>query len=132
MIKTYNPKETPKWMGYAGLLIGITLIIWGILNNRGMISALGLFFILVVSHKLNIFIGEEGLLMETTILYWIKKKEGLNFKEMDSIEIKRGQERSMVVFWKGCRGRRVLINTPDLDKLLAYVSKENPDLIRPN
>jgi|GEM_PF-2537651 len=130
MIKTYNPKEIEKWIEYSSLVIGIILIIGGILNNRVIISILGLFFILLISNKRNIFIDQEGLLINTTTFYWIKRTERLNFKKMDSLEVKKGKDRSLVVFWKGYRGRRVLISTNDLDTLFDYIRKENPDLIR--
>ncbi len=130
MIKVYNPKRTPEWMEYSGLVVGIMLIVWGILNNIFIVLILGLCFILILSHKLQMFIIPEGLLMKTTTLYCLKRRETLNFKEINSIEIKKGKEKSMVIFWKNYRGRRVLINNRDLNKLFDYIAKKNPALLK--
>jgi hypothetical protein len=54
MIKTYNPKETKKWMEYPSLFVGIIMIIWGVINHQTILLVLGFFFILVVSNKTEI------------------------------------------------------------------------------
>ncbi|GAB4116796.1 MAG: hypothetical protein Kow00103_12930 [Candidatus Caldatribacteriota bacterium] len=68
--------------------------------------------------------------METTTLYWLKQRETLHFKEMNFLEIKKGKEKSMVIFWKNYRGRKVLINNPDLNELFDYIAKKNPALLK--
>ena len=130
MIKTYNPKELKKWMEYSSLLVGIVIIVYGIVSRQSILLILGFFFMLVVSNKVAIDIDKEGLLIITTTLFLMKRKDRLNFKEMDSVEIREGEEKSLVYFMKGWKGRKVLIDTPDLTKLMEYIKNENPDLIK--
>jgi len=130
MIKTYNPKELKKWMEYSSLLVGIVIIVYGIVSRQSILLILGFFFMLVVSNKVAIAIDKEGLLIITTTLFLMKRKDRLNFKEMDSVEIREGEEKSLVYFMKGWKGRKVLIDTPDLTKLMEYIKNENPDLIK--
>jgi len=130
MIKTYNPKELKKWMEYSYLLVGIIVIIYGIVSRQSILLILGFFFMLVVSNKVAIAIDKEGLLIITTTLFLMKRKDRLNFKEMDSIEIREGAEKSLVYFMKGWKGRKILIDTVDLSKLIEYIKNENPDLIK--
>ena len=130
MIKTYNPKELKKWMEYSSLLVGIIIIIYGIVSRQSILLILGFFFILVVSNKTEIIIDEKGILITTTTLFLMKRKDRLNFKEMDSIEIREGAEKSLVYFMKGWKGRKILIDTVDLSKLIEYIKNENPDLIK--
>lgn len=130
MIKTYNPKETKKWMELSSLLVGIIIIIWGIVSRQSILLVLGFFFILVVSNKVVITIDKDGLLITTTTLFLMKREERFNFEEMDSIDIKKGNEKSLVYFMKGWRGRKVLIDTVDLKELIDYMKSKNPDLIK--
>ncbi|MBA7638563.1 hypothetical protein ES703_46219 [subsurface metagenome] len=130
MIKTYNPKETKKWMEYPSLLVGIIMIIWGVINRQNILLILGFFFILVVSKKVEIIIDKKGLLIITTTLFVIKRKDRLSFKEMDSVEIREGTEKSLVYFMRGWKGRKVLIDNINLTKLIDYIKNENPDLIK--
>jgi len=130
MIKTYNPKEIKKWLEYSFLLVGIIIIIWGVISQQIILLVLGFFFVLVVSNKTEIIIDKKGILIATTTLFLMKRKDRLSFKEMDSIEIRGGAEKSLVYFMKGWKGRKVLIDTPDLTKLVEYIKDENPDLIK--
>lgn len=130
MIKTYNPKETKKWMEYPSLLVGTIMIIWGVISCQSILLILGFFFILVVSKRTEIIIDERGLLITTATLFLMKRKDRLNFKDMNSIDIKEDQEKSLVYFMKGWKGRKVLIDTVDLIKLIDYIKSENPDLIK--
>ncbi|HZK41135.1 MAG TPA: hypothetical protein VFC91_06260 [Atribacterota bacterium] len=130
MIKTYNPKELKKWMEYSSLLVGIIIIIYGIVSRQSILLILGFFFMLVVSNKVAITIDKEGLLIITTTLFLMKRKDRLNFKEMDSVEIREGAEKSLVYFMRGWKGRKVLIDTPYLTKLIDFIKSENPDLIK--
>ena len=130
MIKTYNPKETKKWMELSSLLVGIILIIWGAISRQSILLILGFFFMLVVSNKVVIIIDKSGLLITTTTLFLMKRKDRLNFKEIGSIDVKEGPEKSLVYFMKGWKGRKVLIDTVDLSKLIDYIKSENPDLIK--
>ena len=130
MIKTYNPKETKKWMEYPSLLVGIIMIIWGVISRQNILLILGFFFILVVSKKVEIIIDKKGLLIITTTLFVIKRKDRLNFKEMDSVEIREGTEKSLVYFMRGWKGRKVLIDNVNLTKLIDYIKNKNPDLIK--
>lgn len=132
MIKTYNPKETKKWMEYSSLLVGIIIIIGGVINRQIILLVLGFFFVLVVSNKTEIIIDKKGLLITTETLFLIKRKERFNFINMDSINIKEGSEKSLIYFikgWKG-KGKKVLIDTVDLSKLIDCIKSENPDLIK--
>jgi len=129
MIKTYNPKETKKWLEYSSLVVGIIIIIWGIISHQTILLVLGFFFILVVSNKTEIIIDKKGILITTTTLFLMKRKDRLNFKEMDSVEIREGAKKSLVYFMRGWKGRKVLINTVDSNKLVDYIKSENPDLI---
>jgi len=130
MIKTYNPKETKKWMEYPSLLVGIIMIIWGVINHQNILLILGFFFILVVSKKVEIIIDNKGILITTKTLFLMKRKDRLNFKEMDSITIQEGTEKSLVCFMRGWKGRKVLIDTVDLTKLINYIKNENPNLMK--
>ena len=130
MIKTYNPKETKKWLEYSSLLVGVIMIIWGVISHQTILLVLGFFFILVVSNKTEIIIDDKEILITTTTLFLMKRKDRLNFKEMDSIEIREGAEKSIVYFMRGWKGRKVLINTIDLTKLIEYIKNENPELIK--
>jgi len=130
MIKTYNPKETKKWLEYSSLLVGIIIIIWGIISHQTILLVLGFFFMLVVSNKTEIIINKKGILITTTTLFLMKRKDRLNFKEMDSVEIREGAEKSLVYFMRGWRGRKIIIDTVDLNKLTGYIKSENPDLIK--
>jgi len=130
MIKTYNPKETRKWLEYSSLLVGVILIIWGVISHQTILLVLGFFFILVVSNKTEIIINNKGIVITTTTLFLMKRKDRLNFKEMDSVEIRKGAEKSIVYFMRGWKGRKVLINTIDLTKLIKYIKNENPELIK--
>ena len=130
MIKTYNPKETKKWMEYSSLLVGIIIIIGGVINRQIILLVLGFFFVLVVSNKTEIIIDKKGLLITTETLFLIKRKEKFNFIDMDSINIKEGSEKSLVYFMRGWKGRKALIDTVDLSKLIDYIKSENPDLIK--
>ncbi len=130
MIKTYNPKETKRWMELSSLLVGIIIIIWGVISRQSILLILGFFFILVVSNKVDIIIDKNGLLITTTTLFLMKRKDRLNFKEMDSIDINEGTEKSLIYFMKGWKGRKVLIDTIDLGKLIDFIKSENPDLIK--
>lgn len=49
---------------------------------------------------------------------------------MNSVEIRKGKERSLVYFMRGWKGRKVLINTADLPELKKYIKNENPELIK--
>jgi len=122
MIKTYNPKETKKWVEYP--------LIWGVISHQTILLVLGFFFILVVSNKTEIIIDKKGILITTTTLFLMKRKNRLNFKEMDSVEIREGAEKSLVYFMRGWKGRKVLIDTVDSNKLVDYIKSENPDLIK--
>lgn len=130
MIKTYNPKETKKWLEYSSLLVGIVIIIWGVISRQSILLVLGFFFILVVSNKTEIIIDKKGILITTTTLFFMKRKDRLNFKEMDSIDIREGAEKSLIYFMKGWKGRKVLIDKVDLKKLTKYIKDENPELIK--
>ena len=130
MIKTYNPKETKKWLEYSSLLMGVIIIIWGIISHQTILLVLGFFFILVVSNKTEIIIDNKGILITTTTLFLMKRKDRLNFKEMDSVEIREGEEKSIVYFMRGWKGRKILINNIDLTKLIEYIKSENPELIK--
>ncbi len=130
MIKTYNPKETKKWMEYSSLLIGIVIIIGGVISRQIILLVLGFFFILVVANKTEIIIDKKGLLITTETLFLIKRKARFNFIDMDSINIKEGAEKSLVYFMRGWKGRKALIDTFDLSKLIDYIKSENPDLIK--
>ena len=130
MIKTYNPKETKKWLEYSSLLVGIIIIIWGVISRQTILLVLGFFFILVVSNKTEIIIDKKGILITTTTLFLMKRKDRLNFKEMDSIDIREGTEKSLVYFMRRWKGRKIFIDTVDLNKLIDYVKNENPDLIK--
>jgi len=130
MIKTYNPKETKKWLEYSSLLVGIIIIIWGVTSHQTILLVLGFFFILVVSNKTEIIIDKKGILITTTTLFLMKRKDRINFKEMDSVEIREDAEKSLVYFMRGWKGRKVLIDTVNLTKLIEYIKDENPDLIK--
>ncbi len=60
----------------------------------------------------------------------MKRKDRLDFKEMDSVDIREGAEKTLVYFMRGWKGRKVLIDTVDLAKLIEYIKNENPDLIK--
>ena len=130
MIKTYNPKETKKWMEYPSLFVGIIMIIWGVINHQTILLVLGFFFILVVSNKTEIIIDKKGILITTKTLFLMKRKDRLNFKKMESIIIKKGTQKSLIYFMKGWRGRKILIDTANLTRLIDYIKDENPDLIK--
>jgi hypothetical protein len=130
MIKSYNPKDTKKWLEYSSLMVGIIVIIWGVISHQTILLVLGFFFILVVSNKTEIIIDEKGILINTTTLFLVKRKDRINFIEMDSVEIREGEEKTLVYFMRGWKGRKVLINTPDLTTLKKYIKNENPDLIK--
>lgn len=130
MIKTYNPKETKKWMEYPSLFMGIIMIIWGVISQQTILLVLGFFFILVVSNKTEIIIDKKGILITTKTLFLMKRKDRLNFKEMESIIVKEGTQKSLIYFMKGWKGRKVLIDTINLTKLIDYIKNENPDLIK--
>ena len=130
MIKTYNPKETKKWMEYPSLFVGIIMIIWGVINHQTILLVLGFFFILVVSNKTEIIIDKKGILITTKTLFLMKRKDRLNFKEMESIIIKEGTQKSLIYFMKGWKGRKVLIDTINLTKLIDYIKNENLDLMK--
>jgi hypothetical protein len=130
MIKTYNPKETKKWLEYSSLLMGVIIIIWGSISHQTILLVLGFFFVLVVSNTTEIIIDNKGILITTTTLFLMKRKDRLNFKEMDSIDIREGAEKSLIYFMKGWKGRKVLIDKVDLKKLTKYIKDENPDLIK--
>ena len=130
MIKTYNPKETKKWLEYSSLLVGIIIIIWGVISYQTILLVLGFFFILVVSNKTEIIIDKKGILITTKTLFLMKRKNRLNFKEMDSITIQEGTEKSLVYFMKGWKGRKIFIDTIDLNKLVDYIKSEKPDLMK--
>ncbi|HER23541.1 MAG TPA: hypothetical protein ENO17_00525 [Candidatus Atribacteria bacterium] len=130
MIKTYNPKETKKWLEYSSLLVGVITIVCGIINKQNILIVLGFFFILVVSNKTEITIDNEGILITTLTLFLLRREDRLNFKEMNSVEIRKGKERSLVYFMRGWKGRKVLINTADLPELKKYIKNENPELIK--
>jgi len=132
MIKTYNPKETKKWLEYSSLAVGIIIIIWGVISHQTILLVLGFFFILVVSNKTKIIIDEKGILITTTTLFLMKRIDRLNFKEMDSIDIRKGTDKSLVYFMRGWKGRKVLIDNVDLNKLVDYIKSDNPDLIKKN
>ena len=74
MIKTYNPKETKKWLEYSSLLVGVILIIWGVISHQTILLVLGFFFILVVSNKTEIIINNKGIVITTTTLFLMKRK----------------------------------------------------------
>jgi hypothetical protein len=130
MIKTYNPKEIKKWLEYSSLLVGVIIIIWGVISQQTILLVLGFFFVLVVSNKTKIIIDKKGILIATTTLFLMKRKDRLNFKEMDSVEIREGAEKSLVYFMRGWKGRKIFIDTVDLTKLIEYIKNENPDLIK--
>ena len=130
MINTYNPKETKKWLEYSSLAVGIIIIIWGVISHQTILLVLGFFFILVVSNKTEIIIDEKGILINTTTLFLIKRKDRLNFKEMDSVTIQEGTEKSLVYFMRGWKGRKVLVDNVDLNKLIEYIKNENPELMK--
>jgi len=130
MIKTYNPKETKKWVEYPSLFVGIIMIIWGVISHQTILLVLGFFFILVVSNKTEIIIDKKGILIITKTLFLVKRKDRLNFKEMESIIVKEGTQKSLIYFMKGWKGRKALIDTIDLNKLVDYIKSENPDLIK--
>ncbi len=130
MIKTYNPKETKKWMEYPSLFVGIIMIIWGVISHQTILLVLGFFFILVVSNKTEIIIDKKGILITTKTLFLMKRKDRLNFKEMESIIIKEGTQKSLIYFMKGWKGRKVLIDTINLTKLIDYIKNENLDLMK--
>ena len=130
MIKTYNFKETKKWLEYSSLLVGIILIIWGVISHQTILLVLGFFFLLVVSNKTEIIIDKKGILRGGGGLFLMKRKDRLNFKEMNSVEIRESVEKSLVYFMRGWKGRKVLIDTVDLNKLIEYIKNENPDLIK--
>jgi len=130
MIKTYNPREMKKWMEYSSMLAGIFFIILGLIKMDGTLCVLGFFFIIVVSNKTNINIDRKGLLITTITLFLVKREKRLNFKEMDSVSINKGSDKTLVYFMKGWKGRKILINVVDLNKLVDYIKSENPDLIK--
>jgi len=130
MIRTYNPREMKIWMEYSSILIGIFFIIWGIINFKFTLFILGFLFILVVSNKTEITISQDGLIINTTTLYVMKRIQKLSFEEMNSVFIKKASGKCLIYFIKGWKGRKVLIDTCNLDKSLKYVKSKKPDLIK--
>jgi len=130
MIKTYNPKEMKKWMEYSSMLTGVFFIILGLIKMDGTLCILGFFFIIVVSNKANIIIDQKGLLITTITLFLVKREKRLNFEEMDSVSINKGTDKTLVYFMKGWKGRKVLIDKADLNKLVVYIKSKNSDLIK--
>jgi hypothetical protein len=106
------------------------MIIWGVISHQAILLVLGFFFILVVSNKTEIIIDKKGILITTKTLFLMKRKDRLNFKEMESIIIKEGTQKSLIYFMKGWKGRKVLIDTINLTKLIDYIKNGNPDLIK--
>jgi len=130
MIKAYNSKKTKKWLEYFSFSVGVIIIIWGVINRQTILLVLGFLFILVVSNRTEIIIDKKGILITTTTLFLMKRKDRLDFKEIDSVEIRESTEKSLVYFMKGWKGRKALIDTVNLSKLMDYIKNENPDLIK--
>jgi len=130
MIKTYNPKEMKKWMEYTSILAGIIFTILGLLRTDGTLFVLGFFFILVVSNKTEIIIDQEGLVIKTSTLFLFKRKKRLNFNEIDSVSISKGNEKALIYFMTGWKGRKVLIDLRELVDLEKLIKSRNPELLK--
>ena len=127
MIKTFNPKEMKKWLEYSSIIAGVFFIILGLMRKDVTLGILGFFFILVVSNKTNILIDKEGLLIKTTTMYLFQRNRRLNFKEMDSVSINEGNDKALVYFMKGWKGRKVYIELKEIKNLLNFINKQNPN-----
>ena len=130
MIKTSNPKEMKKWLEYSSIIAGVFFIILGLVKKDVTLGILGFFFILVVSNKTNILIDKEGLLIKTTTMYLFQRNRRLNFKEMDSVSINEGNDKALVYFMKGWKGRKVYIELKEIKNLLNFINKQKPQLIQ--
>lgn len=130
MIKTFNPKEMKKWLEYSSIIAGVFFIILGLIRKDVTLGVLGFFFILVVSNKTNILIDKEGLLIKTTTMYLFQRNRRLNFKEMDSVSINEGNDKALVYFMKGWKGRKVYIELKEIKNLLNFINKQKPQLIQ--
>ncbi len=130
MIKTFNPKEMKKWLEYSSIIAGVFFIILGLIRKDVTLGVLGFFFILVVSNKTNILIDKEGLLIKTTTMYLFQRSRRLNFKEMDSVSINEGNDKALVYFMKGWKGRKVYIELKEIKNLLNFINKQKPQLIQ--
>lgn len=130
MIKTFNPKEMKKWLEYSSIIAGVFFIILGLIKKDVTLGILGFFFILVVSNKTNILIDKEGLLIKTTTMYLFQRNRRLNFKEMDSVSINEGNDKALVYFMKGWKGRKVYIELKEIKNLLNFINKQKPQLIQ--
>ena len=130
MIKTFNPKEMKKWLEYSSIIAGVFFIILGLIRKDVTLGVLGFFFILVVSNKTNILIDKEGLLIKTTTMYLFQRNRRLNFKEMDSVSINEGNDKALVYFMKGWKGRKVYIELKEINNLLNFINKQKPQLIQ--
>lgn len=130
MIKTFNPKEMKKWLEYSSIIAGVFFIILGLIRKDVTLGVLGFFFILVVSNKTNILIDKEGLLIKTTTMYLFQRSRRLNFKEMDSVSINEGNDKALVYFMKGWKGRKVYIELKEINNLLNFINKQKPQLIQ--
>jgi len=130
MIKTFNPKEMKKWLEYSSIIAGVFFIILGLVKKDVTLGILGFFFILVVSNKTNILIDKEGLLIKTTTMYLFQRNRRLNFKEMDTVSINEGNDKALVYFMKGWKGRKVYIELKEIKNLLNFINKQKPQLIQ--
>lgn len=130
MIKTFNPKEMKKWLEYSSIIAGVFFIILGLIRKDVTLGVLGFFFILVVSNKTNILIDKEGLLIKTTTMYLFQRNRRLNFKEMDTVSINEGNDKALVYFMKGWKGRKVYIELKEIKNLLNFINKQKPQLIQ--
>jgi len=130
MIKTSNPKEMKKWLEYSSIIAGVFFIILGLIKKDVTLGILGFFFILVVSNKTNILIDKEGLLIKTTTMYLFQRNRRLNFKEMDTVSINEENDKALVYFMKGWKGRKVYIELKEIKNLLNFINKQKPQLIQ--
>jgi hypothetical protein len=130
MIKTYNPKEMKKWMEFAYIVAGIIFIVLGLFRKDGTLCILGFFFVLVVSNKTEILIDQKGLQINTSTLFLINRRQRLNFSEMDSVSISKGQNKAVVYFMTGWKGRKVLIDNDKIKNLKNIINKQKPQLLK--
>ena len=63
-------------------------------------------------------------------MYLFQRSRRLNFKEMDSVSINEGNDKALVYFMKGWKGRKVYIELKEIKNLLNFINKQKPQLIQ--
>ncbi|QXM05430.1 hypothetical protein [Crassaminicella indica] len=124
MIKTYTHNRISSVYQYMIMGIGIILILYSIYDQHYYKIFLGLLLIYASFFEKNVFIAEEGVLIQTKKIR-SKKERMIKFAQMQRISIQKRNDKAMLFCEMGNVGYKVIVDATNVDKIIGLAKKHN-------